>query len=278
MAVSGVFTFDLTRTEIIESALQRIGRLSEGVSASATQLSLGTRWLNLVVKSLQNEGVQLWTQEWETQTLTASSEVTGTDGNVYTCIRPHTSASSNKPVTGADYSTYWTLAGSTGGVWATSTAYTSLSSFDLPARTVGIVQAFVRDTQDNDLPVDLIPFSDYLRISDKTYTGGPDSLAINDDISTPRAFLYPIPDDVTDVIHILRIRPLYDYDAASNTSDFPQRWLEVVIFGLAERLAHNYGLDINTIQLQERRFRNALAQAKGEDREVTTVDFVTPLY
>ena len=274
MATSGVYSFDPSRTQIIEAALQRLGVLSAGQSASSDQLSQASFWLNLLVKSLQNEGVRLWTEEWETQTLTASSEVVGSDGLNYECIRPHTSATSNKPVTGADYTTYWTQRGESGGVWADATGYTSVGSFDLPARTIGISQAYYRSTQDNDIPIELKKLSAYLNIHDKTLKGDPTSLAINEDISTPRVFLYPIPDDTTKVIHILRIRPLHDFDAPGDTSDFPQRWIETIIYGLTERLGHVYSLDLNSLQLLENRYRSSLSKARSDDNETTTVDFI----
>ncbi len=56
--------------------------------------------------------------------ISTASEVTGTDANIYTCTISHTSAASNRPITGADYASYWVAGGSTGGVWASGTAYT----------------------------------------------------------------------------------------------------------------------------------------------------------
>jgi len=274
MSTSGVFSFDPTRTQIIEAALQRIGVLGAGQSASSDQLTQGSFWLNLLVKSMQNDGVRLWTEEWETQTLTASSEVIGSDGLNYECIRPHTSDATNKPVTGADYTTYWTQRGTSGGTWVTATSYTSVNSFDLPARTIGISKAFVRSTQDNDIEIELAKLTDYLEVSDKTLRGDVRMLAINEDISTSRVFMYPIPDDTTDVIYYLRIRPLHDYVNPGDTSDFPQRWIETIIYGLAERLGHVYSLDLNSLQILENRYRESLRKAKNEDREVTSVDFV----
>ena len=274
MATSAIFSFDPSRTQIIEAAMQRIGMLTGGQNASSDQLFLGSFWLNLLVKSIQNEGVRLWTEEWITQTLTASSEVTGTDGNIYECIRPHTSSSDNEPVTGPNYTTYWTLRGDTGGVWADATSYTSQGVFSLPARTIGISKAFFRSTQDNDIPSELIKFSDYLNVRDKTLKGDPTSLAINEDISASEVYMYPIPDDVTKVIHMLIIRPLHDFTAAGDTSDFPQRWIETIIYGLAERLSHVYALDLNERQLLENRYRQSLKKARSDDSETVTADYI----
>ena len=51
--------------------------------------------------------------------------VEGTDSNFYVCIKDHTSTTDDKPITGANYATYWLqdTALSAGGTWAESTAY-----------------------------------------------------------------------------------------------------------------------------------------------------------
>lgn len=53
------------------------------------------------------------------------SEVLGTDGLNYVCIQTHTSATENKPVTGANYADFWFQAGESGIAWVTATAYRS---------------------------------------------------------------------------------------------------------------------------------------------------------
>ena len=51
--------------------------------------------------------------------------VIGTDASVYKCIKEHTSASANKPVTGADYATYWevTTTDGSGVAWESGKNY-----------------------------------------------------------------------------------------------------------------------------------------------------------
>lgn len=61
-------------------------------------------------------------------TLTAvntQSEVDGSDALNYRCIKSHTAAALNKPITGADYLLYWELGGSSGSAWVTGTSYTA---------------------------------------------------------------------------------------------------------------------------------------------------------
>jgi len=76
-------------------------------------------------------------------TVTAGSEVLGTDGLNYTCIQKHTAAAVNRPITGEGYGLYWQLEGSAGAAWVTGTEYVNgellyyvyerpLFDFDLP--------------------------------------------------------------------------------------------------------------------------------------------------
>lgn len=51
------------------------------------------------------------------------SVVTGTDAAAYKCIRSHTSATTNRPITGANYLLYWAAGGSGPSAWAADTAY-----------------------------------------------------------------------------------------------------------------------------------------------------------
>jgi len=54
-----------------------------------------------------------------------ASLVVGTDTNNYRCKLNHTAAAADKPITGANYATYWTalVSDHTGDVWAADTAY-----------------------------------------------------------------------------------------------------------------------------------------------------------
>jgi len=148
MTTSGSYDFTLTRNQIITGALRKVGAVSQGNVPSAPQISETAEALNALVKSLQTRNVHLWTLEWVTKAFTtAASQVTGTDSNIYTCIKSHTSSNNattgDTPITLPNWSTYWTLKGSTGGVWANATAYGSTGDFTVAADTLAIEKAFL---------------------------------------------------------------------------------------------------------------------------------------
>src|SRR5574337_1231361 len=199
MSTSGSADWNQTALQIVARVLRIVG----AESTSADKISEGLTALNALVKSWQTDGIRLWTVEWVTKTFSASSTVTGTDGNTYTCIRSHTSSSSNRPVTGADWSTYWYLTGSGGSAWATATAYSSIGDFTVDADTIGIERAFIR-RDGYDTTVKIITKDEYAAIPAKYQTGKPYALWLDLQL-TPQAYLYYQPDETTDVLHYHRV-------------------------------------------------------------------------
>lgn len=55
----------------------------------------------------------------------AASKVLGTDAATYTCILEHTSSANDKPITGGNWSMYWSKTGTGGGAWVVDTAYSA---------------------------------------------------------------------------------------------------------------------------------------------------------
>ena len=246
MATSGSIDFTRTRDQIINRALRICGVLSQGDTPSTEQTVESSEALNTMIKSWQAEGTTLWDVQWETATPVAASEVTGTDSLVYTCIKNHISASANKPVTGADYTTYWKKKGSTGGVWATSTAYNAIGHIAV-TDVLGITEAFWRDG-DTDVPLELVSRSNYMALTGKGEFGTPAKLYLDmSSLTSPAIFLWPQPDvnvssDLTEVLHYNAIKRLEDFDAGTNTPDFDVKWIEALVFNLALKLSYEYQL------------------------------------
>lgn len=276
MATSGSYDFAATRDQIITRALRILGVVAQGQTATDTQISEGSEALNAMVKGWQNDHVYLWSLEWNTQVLASSDEVTGTDSNIYTCIRSHTSDTDKKPITGSDYTTYWVQKGTTGGVWASSTAYSSIGDFTPPADTLDVLKAFVRDGAD-DYPLTIKSVSDYFDIVDKDSTGKPGVLFFQKSLS-PLIYLYEQPDDADYVIHYLQVRALEDFDAGGNTPDFPTRWINPLVWNLAAELGPEYLENVQRQVFLEQRAMGMLRKAKGGDSPSDNAPILAPAY
>jgi hypothetical protein len=75
--------------------------------------------------------------------------------------------------------------------------------------------------------------------------------------------LFPVPDTVTAddgyTVTLVYQRPYEDFDAASDTPDFPQEWYDALKFGLADRLSIEYGCSIedrNDIEQKAKDLKN----------------------
>lgn len=228
MATSGSSDFNLTSTQFIEIAMNRLSVLAEGQSATTAQLTLAKLEFNLLIKELQNRGAKLWTRDWEEVTLTASSVVTGSDTNVYECIRSHTSDTTTKPVTGVNWTSFWEKTSkTTGGAWADATSYNYIGDFTINTKYIDVTQAFVRYNSsgtnvDTDLTIKTI--AEYFALSDKLTSGGtPTTLHFDRTLNLMTGFLYPTPDENI-VLNFLGTRKLEDIDADVDNVDFPSEW------------------------------------------------------
>lgn len=276
MATSGSSNWTQTRDEIITRMLRKAQAIGVSETPTPSRIAQASDVLNSIVKNIQTDGVMLWTLDWVTKTLTASNEVTGTDGEVYTCIRSHTSATTNKPITGADWSTYWVKRGSTGGVWADTTAYTSVGDFDLETDLIAVEKAFIR-RDGIDYQLDLKDFQNYGDVSDKALESIPGMFYIDRGL-TQHGYLFPLPQDTDMVLHYQKIRHIEDFDASANTPDFPVRWILPLIYLGAADLGEDF--DLEFIQVRDLRAQGTRLMKKALKFEAPREDneFIDPAY
>lgn len=274
MATSGSTNYNETRSSIIARALRIVGAASRGKVISAEATAEASAALNALVKSLTNENIYLHSREWLTQTLTASSSVVGTTaGTYYKCIRSHTSSSATRPITGANWESYWEATSTvTATAWATSTAYTSQSEFAMPTGYFEILQASYREDGDSlDFPIEIISYQEYLDIVDKTTQSTvPTKLAVNGDYPTQQIHLWPFPTDTAIIINLLATRSLEDFDANGDEPDFPVRFANVLIYGLADALADEYHIPIEERRIISGKYKYHLEMSRKQDRERDT--------
>lgn len=119
-----------------------------------------------------------------------------------------------------------------------------------------IIQAFNRNTTTNiDIPMRVVTKQEYNMLGNKTTTGLPIQLYYDPQRDYGKVYLFPTPDSIAEAqnkIHIIYQRPFEDFDTSTDNPDFPQEWLEALKYGLAQRLAPEYGVPLDQ--------RQALAQ------------------
>jgi hypothetical protein len=116
-----------------------------------------------------------------------------------------------------------------------------------------VVQAW-RNVSSNSSNVPMNVYTDYnfnilpLAIS----SGTPVNLYYQPQNGTGNINLWPKPSDATTTITVRYQRPFEDMNSATDDLDFPSYWTEAVIYGLAMRLAPEYGVPLQDRQLLEK--------------------------
>ena len=238
MSVSSTTAFTLTRDEIIQYALRKIGVLEAGVTPDATTVANSSTALNMLIKSWIAKGIKLWTVTELTLPLTVSQ-------NSYV-IGP----------AGPDLVTHKPMRLIQG--WLRNVSVTPQN--DIPLQ---LLSKFDYNTlgskQSTGVPNSI--FVDVQRDSATTYLyPSPNNSAVS---------LYQV--------HMVVQRPLLDVSTATDNADFPSEWLSAIGWNLAAELATDFGVDAERLQYIESKAAKALMEMEDWDIEHTSVYFAPNL-
>lgn len=161
----------------------------------------------------------------------------------------------------------WTLVPQTQALTAT------VASYSLPTdpAVIAIDKAYLR-ISNNDTPVEVISYRNYIDIPNKTDPGDPVAVTVNNAIS-PTMYVYPVP-ATSRTLYYLAIVKLKDMDTAAGNANFPTQYLDALVYGLAANLADEYGLPISERELLVNKARQFYAVAKKSNRDRSDYEFV----
>lgn len=112
-----------------------------------------------------------------------------------------------------------------------------------------ITQAWSRDNLSNtDIPMNIYTQYNYNLLSTKTNQGYPVHLWYQPLNQAGTITIWPAPDSYTATnrsIFFVYQRPFAQFDSSTDTPDFPQVWLEPLIYSLAHRLCPEYGVPLS---------------------------------
>lgn len=198
------YTYTITRDDIISRALRLIGVVAQGETPTADQITEGSVALNGLVLSWQSDGLPLW--------VVKKAAIT--------------------PVVGQ--SVYTLGAGQS-------------APYDVP-KPLKVIQAWYHNTSTNiDVPIRIVTEYDYNKLGNKTVQGLPIQIWYQPLSSTGNLTVYQVPDAWTAsnvTIYIVYHAPFSTFDISTDTLDFPQEWYDAVTYGLATRLAPEYGVPL----------------------------------
>jgi hypothetical protein len=118
-------------------------------------------------------------------------------------------------------------------------------TIDIP-KPLKVIQAYNHNVTSNvDVPMRIITKQEYNMLGNKTSSGNPIQIYYDPQRNYGILNVFPVPSTVEQSANELIIhyqRPFEDFDASTDEPDFPQEWYDAVTYGLATRLAPEYGI------------------------------------
>jgi hypothetical protein len=208
--------YNVTRDTIITLALRKLGVLEIGDTPDSNTLANANYSLNLFIKQMNTDGLKLW----------KNSEL-------------------KIPMT-ANKTQYILGGGSTDLFYDTQAPSTAISDRPLKA-----IQGWYRNiavTPYIDTPCVLLAKQEYNVLGSKYSTGTPNSFFYDIKVLNGILNLYLTPDTFSQTnleFHMVAQMPLNDITSGSDYTDFPNEWLNCLVWNLADQLAIEYGVPMN---------------------------------
>jgi hypothetical protein len=308
MATSGTTTFNYSQSQIISSALRKIGAIAAGETPGPQMYQDASDALNIMVKEWDSMGIHLWTESEGILFLQPSQYQyalgpTTSDHATQSYVQTHLAATANSGATsiqvnsitgissgdhiGVTLSTgylFWTTvndapSGTTVNLAAGLTAMASANSnvFDYttallrPLRVVAARRFNINSAIET--PMVRMSRLDYRDLPNKSNIGQPTQFFYDPQLVLGQMYLWEAPADNTNLVKFTWYRQIQDFDAPSNTPDLPQEWLGALIWGLAIEMAPEYDVPVQRLAALKTAFDEKLARVSGFDVEPESIYF-----
>ena len=271
MARSGSDNYAVTRNDIINSALRKIGQLAEGETASAQQINDGAMDLESMAKHWQAAGLHLWkyeemilflvldqksydigpttTENWlkasdlvETTTtadaaISATSisvtSITGISNGDFIGIITDDSTIHWTTVNGAPSGSTVTL---TTGLDVAATSGAVVYAYTNKAvRPLEITQTRTQIDGNSEITHQMLSRDEYFGLANKAATGSAIQFYYNPRLDNGRLYPWPTSDNEREFLNITSQIQIEDFDGSGNNPDLPIEWADPLVWGLAKR-------------------------------------------
>ena len=120
-------------------------------------------------------------------------------------------------------------------VQVSQTMTSGTANYAMNAYDIDVLEAVVRRSG-IDYSLDRITREDYLNLPNKAQTGRPTQLYV-ERTATPSFYVWPTPENSTDVVITYRVQRIQDADTLTNDVDVPSRFIPAMVSGLAYYMA-----------------------------------------
>jgi len=209
-------TFTVTRDQIIQLALRKLGVLELGDTPDPATVANASLALNLFIKQCATEGLKIW----------KTSEL----------IVPVTAGQTTYVLGGA----------------SSALMYDSLApAVPITDKPLKVIQGWYRNntvTPVIDTPLQLLSKEEYNILGSKKSTGVANSVFYDVKQNNGLLYVYLTPDAYSAAnlsIHLVAQMPMNDLNRGQDVPDFPNEWMNTLIWNLADQLAIEYSVPAN---------------------------------
>lgn len=144
------------------------------------------------------------------------------------------------------------------------------ASYDMPAQTIDLIDAVLRDAADTDITLERISSTQYAMLPTKQTSSRPTSYTVSRGATTTSVKLWPIPDDSYTFVY-WRLRRLQQAGSIDNDPDVPFRFIPALAAGLAYHIAAKKNPALaGSLKVE---YEMAFQLAADEDRDRASVFF-----
>lgn len=308
MTTSGTATFTYNRDQIIRRALRQCGAIEAGETPGAQEIQDAADALNAMVAAWQASGLHLWAEAeatlflqpgqiqyslggsaadnatlssaWTQATLTANAAAG--DTSVQVSSISGMTAGDNFGVMLPSNAIFWTtVSGAPAGTTVNLAMPLPVAVnngtfvFDYTARIVRplrIIDARRYYIQSQiDTPMIRMARLDYREMPNKTTQGTITQYFYDPQLVTGFVWIWPAPPDSRSAMKFTWMRPIDDFSTAADTPDFPQEWINALVWNLAEEIGPEYDIPAQRLGVIAAKAQKALDLVSGWDREPESV-------
>ena len=273
MPSSGSYDFSINRDDLIKASLRALVVISANDTPPAAQIANGAQALNMMLKAWAADGIKTFTLKRATVFMqnaktTYNLGLTGdhaTHSYSETTVKVDAAASATTidftntaGMTAADYigiiltngNVHWTTIQSvtdpdtaviTSGIPTAAAAGKKVFWYTTKIpRPLDIVHSFVSVGND-DYTIEKYQRDRYWDMPRKNWSSRPTAFYYDQTYPTGTFYVNYQPTNFTEKVELVYRRPIEDFDAATDTPDIPPELWEAAKFGLAARLAFEYG-------------------------------------
>ena len=307
MATSGSTSFTMTALQIVDKAFSKIGVKASEQPLQAPEIQDGLDTLNLMIKAWGSQGLHLWSKDegilfLDTGKADYSLGATGDEACQFDDFIGTTSTAANvtsdtiMAVTSSagmvaldkvgveldDNTRHWTTIASvdssvqitlTVGITSAAKSGSSLFTFTDLVQRPNRILSYRRKTfgDDNEIPVISWSRQQYFNQVNKISQGTVVNCYYSPQLGNGRLYVWQTASSVNDFVRFTFERPIEDILAGENNVDFPNEWLEAIIYGVASRLTDDYSTPPSRAQSVNIRAAQFLDDLLGWDEEMESL-------